>query len=37
MIRAAKSIAEDLGGFVLTDQQAIFDDQAEKAYLDKVR
>ncbi|MGC6342008.1 cell division protein ZipA [Bisgaard Taxon 45] len=37
MIRAAKSIAEELGGFVLTDQQAIFDEQAEKAYLDKVR
>lgn len=36
MIRAAKSIAEDLGGFVLTDKQAIFDEAAEQAYLAKV-
>ncbi|WP_410687707.1 cell division protein ZipA [Avibacterium paragallinarum] len=36
MIRAAKTIAEELGGFVLTDQQEIFDENAEKAYLAKV-
>ncbi|MFZ7224098.1 cell division protein ZipA [Avibacterium avium] len=36
MIRAAKTLAEELGGFVLTDQQEIFDDNAEKAYLAKV-
>ena len=32
MIRAAKTIAEDLGGVVLTDQQEIFDDVAEQDY-----
>ncbi|MFD1805134.1 cell division protein ZipA [Pasteurella oralis] len=37
MIRAAKSIAEELGGFVLTDKQEMFDDQAEQAYLARVR
>ncbi|MGC7559149.1 cell division protein ZipA [Pasteurella sp. PK-2025] len=37
MIRAAKSIAEDLGGFVLTDKQEMFDDAAEQAYLAKVK
>ena len=36
MIRAAKTLAEELGGFVLTDQQEIFDENAEKAYLAKV-
>ncbi|WP_040975327.1 cell division protein ZipA [Necropsobacter massiliensis] len=36
MIRAAKTIAEELGGFVLTDQQEIFNEQAEKAYLNRV-
>lgn len=36
MIRAAKTIAEELGGFVLTDQQEIFDNNAENAYLAKV-
>ncbi|PJG83646.1 cell division protein ZipA [Caviibacterium pharyngocola] len=36
MIRAAKTIAEELNGFVLTDQQEIFDEQAEKAYLSRV-
>lgn len=37
MIRAAKSIAEELEGFVLTDKQEIFDEQAEQAYLAKVK
>lgn len=37
MIRAAKTIAEELGGFVLTDEQEIFDDNAEQAYYAKVR
>lgn len=37
MIRAAKTIAEELGGFVLTDKQEIFDDNAEQAYYAKVR
>ncbi|WP_318151885.1 cell division protein ZipA C-terminal FtsZ-binding domain-containing protein, partial [Pasteurella canis] len=37
MIRAAKSIAEELEGFVLTDKQEIFDEQAEKAYLARVK
>ncbi|MGC7589003.1 cell division protein ZipA [Bisgaard Taxon 46] len=37
MIRAAKSIAEDLGGFVLTDKQEIFDDASEQAYLNRVK
>lgn len=37
MIRAAKSIAEDLGGFVLTDKQEIFDDASEQAYLSRVK
>ncbi|WP_032094078.1 cell division protein ZipA [Necropsobacter rosorum] len=36
MIRAAKTIADELGGFVLTDQQAIFNEQAEKDYLSRV-
>ncbi|MCW9717876.1 MULTISPECIES: cell division protein ZipA [unclassified Avibacterium] len=36
MIRAAKTIAEELGGFVLTDKQEIFDDNAEKTYFAKV-
>ena len=37
MIRAAKTIAEDLGGVVLTDQQEIFDDMAEQDYLSRHR
>lgn len=36
MIRAAKTIAKELEGFVLTDQQEIFDENAEKVYLAKV-
>lgn len=36
MITAAKSLAEQLDGFVLTEQQAIFDAQAEMDYLAKV-
>ena len=36
MIRAAKTIAEDLGGVVLTDQQEIFDDMAEQDYLSRI-
>ena len=36
MIRAAKTIAEDLGGVVLTDQQEIFDDVAEQDYLSRI-
>lgn len=37
MIRAAKSIAEDLNGFVLTSEQKIFDELEEKRYLDSIR
>ncbi|STO54754.1 cell division protein ZipA [Canicola haemoglobinophilus] len=36
MIRAAKTIAQDLGGVVVTDQQEVFDDQAERDYLARV-
>ena len=36
MIRAAKTIAEDLGGVVLTEQQEIFDDVAEQDYLSRI-
>ncbi|MDH2927546.1 cell division protein ZipA [Lonepinella koalarum] len=36
MIQAAKNLAEELNGFVLTDQQAIFDDKQEQDYLDRV-
>lgn len=37
MIRAAKCIAEELQGFVLTREQSIFDDNAEHLYLSYVR
>lgn len=36
MIRAAKTIAQDLGGVVVTDQQEVLDDQAERDYLARV-
>lgn len=36
MIRAAKTLAEQLGGFVLNDQQDIFDEQSEQEYLARV-
>ncbi|WP_249961877.1 cell division protein ZipA [Histophilus somni] len=36
MIRAAKTIAQDLDGVVVTDQQEIFDEQAERDYLARV-
>ena len=36
MIRAARSLADELGGFVLTDKQEIFNDHAEQEYLAKV-
>ncbi|OOF71522.1 cell division protein ZipA [Rodentibacter caecimuris] len=36
MIRAAKTLAEDLNGIILTDQKEIFDEQAEQTYLAKV-
>jgi len=36
MIRAARSLADELGGFVLTDKQEIFNDVAEQEYLAKV-
>ncbi|EHK91521.1 cell division protein ZipA [Aggregatibacter actinomycetemcomitans] len=36
MIRAARNLADELGGFVLTDKQEIFNDHAEQEYLAKV-
>ena len=36
MIRAARNLADELGGFVLTDKQEIFNDHAEQEYLSKV-
>lgn len=36
MIRAARNLADELGGFVLTDKQEIFNDVAEQEYLAKV-
>ncbi|HBO38899.1 MAG TPA: cell division protein ZipA [Pasteurellaceae bacterium] len=36
MIRAAKTLAEQLDGFVLNDQQEIFTEQSEREYLAKV-
>ncbi|MDU8923700.1 cell division protein ZipA [Pasteurellaceae bacterium LIM206] len=36
MLRTAKSLADQLGGFVLTDEQEIFTEAAEQAYLAKV-
>ena len=36
MIRAARTLADELGGYVLTDQQDIFDDLAEQQYLARV-
>ncbi|MDY4280427.1 MAG: cell division protein ZipA [[Pasteurella] mairii] len=37
MIRTAKNLAEELGGFVLTDQQQIFTAQDEQDYLNRVK
>lgn len=36
MIRAAKTLAEDLGGSVLTEDEQIFDDYQEQRYLSRV-
>lgn len=36
MIRAARTLAEQLNGFILTDEQEIFTEQAEQAYLAKL-
>lgn len=36
MLATAKNLAKDLNGFILTDQQEIFDEQAEQAYLSRV-
>ncbi|OOF40773.1 cell division protein ZipA [Rodentibacter mrazii] len=36
MIRAAKTLAEDLGGTVLTEDEQIFDDYQEQRYLARV-
>lgn len=36
MIRAAKTLAEDLGGIVLDEQQEMFDKQTEQLYLTRV-
>ncbi|QLB13772.1 cell division protein ZipA [Bisgaardia hudsonensis] len=36
MIRATKTIAEELNGFVLTDKQEIFTDEVEQDYLNRV-
>lgn len=36
MIRAAKTLAEDLGGSVLTEDEQIFDDYQEQLYLSRV-
>lgn len=36
MIRAAKTLAEDLGGTVLTEDEQIFDDYQEQSYLARV-
>ncbi|MCU9999169.1 cell division protein ZipA [[Pasteurella] aerogenes] len=37
MIRTAKNLSEELGGFVLTDQQQIFTAQDEQDYLNRVK
>lgn len=37
LIQTAKNLAQELGGFVLTEQQQLFDDSAEQAYLAKVQ
>lgn len=37
MIRAAKSIAEALDGFILTAEQKLFDEKEEARYLDSIR
>ncbi len=37
MIRAAKTLAEQLNGFVLTEQQELFTEQAEQEYLARVK
>lgn len=37
MIRAAKTLAEQLNGFVLTERQALFTEQAEQEYLARVK
>lgn len=36
MIRTVESFAQSMGGFVLNDQQQLFDDQARQAYLLRV-
>ena len=36
MIRAARNLADELGGFVLTDKQEIFNDHTEQEYLASV-
>ena len=36
MIRAAHTLAEDLQGIVLTEEQEIFDENAEQTYLARV-
>lgn len=36
MIRAAKTLAEDLGGSVLTEDEQLFDDYQEQLYLSRV-
>ena len=36
MIRAAKTLAEDLGGSILTEDEQIFDAVQEQAYLARV-
>ena len=36
MLRAAKTLAEDLGGAVLTEEEEILDEQTEAAYLARV-
>ncbi|MFD0966094.1 cell division protein ZipA [Seminibacterium arietis] len=36
MIRAAKTIASELGGVILTEQQDIFTEEEEQAYLNRV-
>ena len=36
MIQAAKNLANELGGFVLTDGQQLFDEKAEQEYLSRL-
>ncbi|SEQ84301.1 cell division protein ZipA [Basfia succiniciproducens] len=37
MIRSAKTLAQQLGGFVLTEQQELFTDAVEEEYLAKIK